>query len=125
MEKLCKDLSAEISTIVKQSDTALYVKSGDLEVLATPRLIALCEEACVEAIKNALDPSESTVGVNVHFDHFAPTAIGKKVFARAVLENIEGNRLIFKVSCRDERREIGAGVLTRAKVIRDEFLKKL
>ncbi len=82
---------------VGADDTALAFHSGDVPVLATPRLIALCEEASLEAIAGMLPEDSTTVGMRVQLDHLAPTAVGHSVSAEATLERIEGRRLTFTV----------------------------
>ena len=93
-------------------------------MLATPRMIALCEEATVNAVAGRLQPGETSVGVRVQIDHLAPTAVGDDVEADAKLERIVGRRLVFAVSVADERGLVAAGKLTRAVVDREWFLDK-
>jgi fluoroacetyl-CoA thioesterase len=61
----------------------------------------------------------------VQLDHLAPTAVGGTVRADAVLEEIEGPRLTFKVSAHDDRGLIGVGRVTRVIVNRERFLEKV
>jgi fluoroacetyl-CoA thioesterase len=117
-------LSARAELTVADADTARALGSGDVPVLGTPRLVALCEQACCDAIKGQLDPDETTVGMRVQLDHLAPTAVGMKVTADATLEKVEGRRLTFTVSASDPHGLIGAGKLTRVVVERERFLKK-
>jgi len=118
-------LRAEISLVVTGADTAIAARSGDVPVLATPRLLALCEEATVAAVEGHLDAGKTTVGMRVQIDHLAPTAVGGTVRADAVLEEIEGPRLTFKVSAHDDRGLIGVGRVTRVIVNRERFLEKV
>lgn len=109
---------------VGDDDTALAMRSGDVPVLATPRLIALCEEAAVEAVSGALPEGRTTVGMRVQLDHLAPTAVGRSVTAEATLEKVEGRRLTFTVSAADDRGLVAAGRVTRVVVDVDQFLQK-
>jgi predicted thioesterase len=93
-------------------------------VLATPRVIALCEEATVVALAGALDEAETSVGMRVQIDHVQPTAVGAAVTATATLEKVEGRRLTFTVNARDERGLIAAGRVTRVVVDTARFLDK-
>jgi fluoroacetyl-CoA thioesterase len=117
-------LAATVDLVVDDADTAIALGSGDVPVLATPRLIALAEEASVEAIREAIPEGSTTVGYRVQLDHLAPTAVGDKVRAEAVLESIEGRRLTFRVSVGDDRGLVAAGRLTRVIVERDRFLAR-
>ena len=109
---------------VGDDDTAVAMHSGDVPVLATPRLVALAEEATCRAVNGELEEGETTVGMRVQINHLAPTSVGTTVTAEATLEKIEGRRLTFTVSISDESSLIGAGKVTRAIVDRDEFLDK-
>ena len=109
---------------VSDEDTAIAMHSGDVPVLATPRLVALCEEAACEAAAAALEEGQTTVGMRVQIDHVAPIAVGTKVRAEAKLERVEGRRLRFSVSVTDACGLVAAGKLTRVIVDRDRFIDK-
>jgi predicted thioesterase len=110
--------------VVHDADTALAFHSGDVPVLATPRVIALAEEASIEAVRDAVAPESTTVGYRVQLDHLAPTAVGGHVRAEATLEAIEGRRLNFRVSVSDGHGLVAAGRITRVIVERTRFLEK-
>ena len=90
-------LSATVSMQVTDDDTACAFHSGDVEVLATPRVVALAEEASIKAIDGSLEKGNTTVGYRVQFDHLAPIVPGATVQAEATLEAVEGKRLVFRV----------------------------
>ena len=117
-------LTGRATLQVTEADTAATLRSGDVPVLATPRLVGLCEEACVEAIRGELAPGLTTVGMRVQFDHLAPTGVGRSVTAEATLERVEGRRLTFTVAASDAGGLVGAGKLTRVVVEVEPFLKK-
>jgi predicted thioesterase len=110
--------------LVGDADSAVSWRTGDVEVLATPRLVALCEEACCASVAGALGAGHTSVGVRVQFDHLAPVRIGSTVEAEAVLEKVEGRRLTFTVSATDAVGLVGAGRMTRVLVEGDAFLSK-
>ena len=115
---------AELRHVVRDADTALALGSGDVTVLGTPKVVALCEEAAVRAIAAALAPGQTTVGIRVQIDHLQPTAVGIEVVAEAVLEKIEGRRLSFHVNVNDPRGLVATGRVTRVVVDRDRFLER-
>ena len=117
-------LSARVSLVVLDRDTALALRSGDVPVLATPRLIALCEEAACLAVDGVLGEGQTSVGVRVQFDHLAPVNAGSEVVAEATLEKVEGRRLVFTVTATDAAGLVGAGKVTRVVVERGDFLVK-
>lgn len=117
-------LSADVELTVTEADTAIALRSGEVPVLATPRVIALCEEATVKALDGRLEPGQTTVGMRVQFDHVAPTAVGQVVRAEATLEKVEGRRLVFAVSTKDARGLVAAGKVTRVIVDVERFMEK-
>lgn len=117
-------LSATAHLTVTDADTAIAFGSGEVPVLATPRIVALVEEAAVAAVHPGLEAGSSTVGVRVQIEHISPTAVGGAVTAEATLEKVEGRRLIFHVAARDERGLIAAGKVTRVLVDVERFLDK-
>ena len=110
--------------VVGDQDTAVALGSGEVTVLATPRLISLCEVATVDAVAGALGPGRTSVGVRVQFDHLAPVRVGSAVAAEAVLEKVEGRRLVFTVTATDDAGLVGAGRVTRVVVDVDGFMAK-
>jgi fluoroacetyl-CoA thioesterase len=117
-------LTGKASVTVGEADTALAMRSGLVEVLATPRLVALGEEACCVALADALPPHKTSVGVRVQLDHLAPVRVGRVVTAEATLERVEGRRLAFTVSVSDDAGLVAAGRMTRVVVETDSFLAK-
>jgi len=117
-------LSAKLELQVTDSDTAVALRSGDVPVLGTPRLVALIEEAAIKALERDLKPGETSVGMRVQLDHLQPTAVGSRVTADAVLEKVEGRRLTFTVTVADACGLVAAGKVTRVVVDREHFLEK-
>jgi fluoroacetyl-CoA thioesterase len=117
-------LTALATLSVTEADTAPAMRTGQVEVLATPRLVALCEEACCAAVSGAFRPPRTTVGVRVQLDHLAPVRVGGKVTAEATLERVEGRRLVFTVSASDDAGLVAAGRMTRVVVDTEAFLAK-
>ncbi|HET6663765.1 MAG TPA: hotdog domain-containing protein [Acidimicrobiales bacterium] len=117
-------LAARVTMTVTEADTAESLRCGEVAVLATPRVIALAEEATVQALLGVLPADETSVGMRIQLDHLAPAAVGTEVRADATLEKVEGRRLVFTVSISDDRGLIAAGKITRVVVDRDKFLDK-
>lgn len=121
-------LCARVDLLVGDDDTALALGSGDVAVLATPRLVALCEEASCRAVEGRLGAGRTSVATRLQFDHLAPVAVGSTVTAEATLARVEGRRLVFTVSATlrsdGSARLVGAGRLTRVLVDREAFLGK-
>ena len=109
---------------VTERDTAVAFGSGTVPVLATPRVVALVEEATVLALRGRLAAGETTVGMRVQLDHLAPTPVGGAVTAEAHLEKVEGRRLTFTVSVTDGRGLVAVGKVTRVVVDEARFLER-
>jgi fluoroacetyl-CoA thioesterase len=121
-------LSATVLLTVTEADTAECARSGDVPVLATPRLVALCEEASCRALDGRLGAGRTSVASRIQFDHLMPVGIGATVAAEATLERVEGRRLVFTVAAtlRSDRHTalVAAGRVTRVVVERERFLDK-
>jgi len=117
-------LQGHVELVVGESDTAVAVGSGDVPVLATPRVLALCEQAACLAVASRLGPGETTVGLRIELTHLAPTHVGSTVHAEATLERVEGRRMLFTVSVSDACGLVAAGKVTRVVVDRASFLAK-
>jgi fluoroacetyl-CoA thioesterase len=117
-------LAGSVTLLVEDTDTSLALHSGDVPVLGTPRVVALAEQASVEAVADELPPNNTTVGYQVQLTHLAPTPVGGKVRAEATLESVEGRRLTFRVSVSDTRGLVAAGRITRVVVERNRFLER-
>src|SRR3982750_1967050 len=93
--------TARVELTVTDADTAQSVGSGDVPMLATPRVLALAEAATVAATARQLPGGLTTVGTRAEVDHRAPTPVGRRVTAHATLAKVDGRRLLFEVAVRD------------------------
>jgi fluoroacetyl-CoA thioesterase len=82
-------------------------------VFATPMMVTAMENAALNAVRDYLDPGESAVGTAVNIRHLAATPVGHRVTAEAVVTRVDGRRIEFDVSARDEIEEIGNGTHER------------
>ncbi|MGH9250909.1 MAG: thioesterase family protein, partial [Acidimicrobiales bacterium] len=83
--------------MVGEDDTATALGSGDVPVLATPRLLALAEAATVAAVAGALPEGASSVGTRIELEHLAASPVGVRVSVRAQLVAVDGRLLQFEV----------------------------
>jgi fluoroacetyl-CoA thioesterase len=116
-------LRAAFRYTVTEADTAAAVGSGQVPVLATPRVLALAERATVAAVEGALEAGATTVGARVELDHLAPSRVGAELEVEAVLERVAGRRLQFAVRLRDADRPVASGLITRVVVDTATFLR--
>src|SRR5919197_411590 len=105
---LTTGLRAEVRIVVAEADTASAIGSGDVPVLATPRLLALAEAATVAAVQDHLEPGTTSVGTSVVLEHTAASPVGAEVVALAQLAEV-----------------VRAGRVERFIVDREQFLGRL
>lgn len=107
---------------VGEADTAIALGSGDVPVLATPRLVALLEEAAVASIADDLSDGETSVGTRVAIDHVAASFVGASVVANAEVVGTAGRSVAFRLTAREGDQVVAAGDHTRVVVDRLRFL---
>ncbi len=120
-EAIPDGLAGSVSLTVTADDTAVALRSGDVPVLATPRVVALAEEAACAALEGHLAPGTTSVGVRIELDHLRPTAVGRTVIAAAVLTAVDGRKLDFSLSVQEDGVEVARGVHRRVTAPREAF----
>ena len=110
---------------VTSANSAKTMGSGDMDVFATPSMVALMENAAMMAVASALPEGSATVGAQINTSHIKASPIGATITASAQLTEVEGRKLTFAVKAWDEKGVIGEGVHTRFVVDRERFLSKL
>lgn len=107
----------------------LYSESPDFtampEVFATGFMVGLVEWTCLDHLRVCLEPGEGSLGIAIDVTHTAPTLPGMTVTVTATVEAVEGRRVAWRVSARDEVDPIGEGRHERMVVAWDRFGKKL
>jgi predicted thioesterase len=88
-------------------------------------MITLIEEAALAAVEHLLPAGKQSLGTHLDVSHIAATPTGMKVTATAELTEIDGRKLTFAVSARDERDLIGEGTHQRVVVTADTFSAKV
>ena len=111
-------------TVVSDANTAKTMKSGELDVFATPSLVAAMEAAAVSAVKDCIDSEYTTVGGGIDIKHIAPSIVGAKITATAEVVESDGKRILFKVSAHDGTGIIGEGTHERFVVNKAKFMSK-
>ena len=118
-------LSGCSSVIVSRENIAATMGSGDLEVFATPSMVALMENAAMKSVLTELPEGSTTVGAEMNVTHIKPSGMGAEIVATAVLTEISGRKLTFNVGARDADGMIGEGVHIRYIVDRSKFMSKV
>lgn len=124
-DMLEKGLQHTSSRVVSAADTARIVGSGDMDVFATPMMVALMENAALMAVASHLPEGTTTVGAHISTSHIKPSALGEAISATATLVEVDGRKLTFNVEAYDTKGKIGEGTHIRYIVDREKFLAKV
>lgn len=114
----------KVTVKVEEKDTAKAYGSGTLDVLATPRMIALMEESAYKCIEKYLDDTQSSVGTYLDVKHLSATPVGMDVYAESEIIELDGRRVVFSVKAYDEKGLIGEGKHERFIVFSEKFVTK-
>src|SRR5664279_5710024 len=121
MTELIPGLSAELSIVVSEADTASRWGSGLVPVYSTPALVGLMEAAAVRSLDGQLEAGQTTVGGHIDVRHLAATPVGMSVRVRAELKAVEGRKLSFKIEAWDEVEKIGEALHERFLIETEKF----
>lgn len=115
--------TATMQHTVTDADTAIALGSGDVPVLATPRLIAWLEAETVAGADPLLASGQTTVGTEIKIRHVRASAVGGEVSVRCEAPERVGRGLRFVVRAFDDaQRLLAEGEIERVIVDRDRFL---
>ena len=117
-------LKGRFESVVTQEKTATAVGSGLVPVFATPYMVAMMENAASDSLIPCLAPGESSVGTHLNIAHSSATPVGMKVWAEAAVTAVDGRRICFTVTARDECGPIGSGTHERFVISNDRFLAR-
>ena len=120
MEKLRPGQSAETETEVSREMTVNRMGREGADVLSTPALLMLMEEASIKASEPYLPEGHTTVGYAVDgLRHLAPTPVGGTVQVRCELTEVDRNRLTYTVEAFEGEVRIGVATHKRAVISTD------
>ncbi len=110
-------------TVAPEMTADAYGNPG-VHVLASPKLLALFEEAAIKAIAPGLAHGEGSVGSSFRFKHVAPTPLGMRVNVSATLAQVDGRRAVFRLQAADEKETIAEGEHERFVIDMARFLDR-
>ena len=113
------------TTVVCEENCASKVGSGGMDVFATPSMVALMENAAMNAVAPHLPEGSTTVGIEISTSHIKASGIGAEIKATAVLVAIDGRKLVFEIEACDGEGIIGKATHSRFIVDRERFLAKI
>lgn len=124
MTELKTGLVGRAEAIVTESNTAAAIGSGALPVFSTPHMIALMENASMNAIAPCLEDGQGSVGTKIDVAHVAATPMGMTVRAESTITRIEGRMLSFEVRAWAGDELIGEGTHQRCIIYNQRFMEK-
>ena len=118
-------IKGSLEWTVTKERCAGAVGSGELDVFATPAMIAMIEETAWKSVAPYLAPGESTVGTALDVRHVAATPVGLQVRCETELTLVDRRRLVFRVCVSDPFGVVGEGTHERFVIQYEKFLKKV
>jgi fluoroacetyl-CoA thioesterase len=112
-------------TRVEEWMTAEKAGNKGVDVLSTPMLLQLIEDAAVQCLAPMLLPAQISLGAHVELTHLAPTPVGFIVRVEVEIIGVEGRRVNFAVAAFDEREKVAEGTHERYVTDRSRFLANL
>ena len=125
MSAITPGLLNETSRRVEAHHLACEWGSGLAAVLATPILVAFCEECARLAVDPLLPAGQETVGTWIGIRHLAATPPGLQVTVRAELKEVDGRRLRFQIEAWDDVERIGQADHERFIIDVERFQQRL
>lgn len=110
-------------SIVTENETAIKMGSGDLEVYATPAMIALMENVAKSSVINELPNGYTTVGIDMNVKHIKASLVGANIKCKATLLKVDGKKLFFDLEASDDKGIIGMGSHIRYIVNASNFME--
>ncbi|EOL44325.1 thioesterase family protein [Enterococcus caccae] len=111
--------------VVGAKETAKEIGSGDLDVLATPVMIAMVENTAKEYLHKQLAPEETSVGTVIEAKHLRPSKVGAQIIVKVKVDSQEKTKINFSFEAFDNGQTIATGTHQRAVILTDVFLDKL
>ncbi len=124
MTELKAGIKGRREAVVTNENTAKTMGSGQLDVFATPAMIALIEETAWRSVADALEDGQGTVGTKLDVAHLSATPLGMKVWCETELIEVDRRRLVFRADVYDEAGKIGEGTHERFVVQNEKFAAK-
>lgn len=117
-------IKGHLELTVTEDITAKTMGSGELEVFATPAMLALMEKTAQTSVAEYLEEGSGTVGIKADLSHVAASPLGMKIYCDSELVQIDGRKLTFRIEARDDIEVIGTAVHERFIVDNVRFQEK-
>jgi predicted thioesterase len=114
-----------VRRIVVDRDRTISFMGEDMRTYATPSMILDIEQTCRDLIVEHADEGEDSVGTEVVVRHLAPTLMGMTVEVTVTVLSVEGRKVQFEASVKDDLEAVGAGTHTRFVVDKAKTFERL
>jgi fluoroacetyl-CoA thioesterase len=100
---------ARVNRITVNRDRSIGFMGEEGRVYGTPYLVGDIEQTCRELLLEHGDAGEDSVGTDIAIKHLAPTLLGMSVEIAVTVSALEGRKVSFDVSAKDEVEQICSG----------------
>jgi predicted thioesterase len=125
MNEIPVGTTGEQPLLVTPEWTIDFLGDDEARVLSTPHLILWLEVTARNVVKPFLADGYESIGTKVNIQHLAATPVGMPVRFTARVTAVEGSRVSFELTARDEKEVIAEGTHERFIVHVPRFAAKL
>ncbi len=116
---------SRVNRITVGRERTIGFMGEEARTYATPSMVLDIEHTCRELIIEHADPGEDSVGMEVAVKHLAPTLMGMTVEIAVRVAAVEGRKVSFEVTVKDELEDVGTGTHTRFVVDKSRTFERL
>jgi predicted thioesterase len=104
---------SHVKRIVVDRNRTIDFMGEEARVYGTPYMVRDIEHTCRELLMAHGDEGEDSVGMEIAVKHSAPSLEGMTVEITAAVTAVDGRRVSFDVTVRDELEAVGSSTHTR------------
>ena len=116
---------SRVNRIQVNRERTIGFMGEEARTYATPSMVLDIEHTCRELIIEHADPGEDSVGMEVAVKHLAPTLMGMTVDVTVRVTAVEGRKVFFEATVKDELEDVGHGTHTRFVVEKAKTFERL
>jgi fluoroacetyl-CoA thioesterase len=116
---------SRVNRITIDRERTIGFMGEEARTYATPAMIRDIEYTCRDVIVEHADPGEDSVGMEVAVKHLAPTLMGMTVEIAVRVIAVDGRKVSFEATVKDELDQVGAGTHTRFVVEKAKTFERL
>jgi predicted thioesterase len=124
-DKIAVGRTYQSQTRVEEWMTAEKAGNRGVDVLSTPMLLQLVEDAAMQCLAPLMEPDDISLGTHVDLAHLAATPVGLIVRTEVEIIKVDGKRVEFAFTTFDEREKVADGTHERYLTTREKFKERL